>query len=333
MIKMMNPSISVVIPLYNKKLYIQRTIGSVLSQTFQSFECVIIDSSDDGSTYIVEKFTDKRIKHIIHKKVGAAGARNIGTSLAQSNLVAFLDADDEWTQDHLQVLVSLEKAFPQAGLYSTSYIKILPGRIPMTMVFASIPKPPWEGYIPEFFKTCAQGDIPVNSSSCAVKKEIFMEMGGFAEDLTYGEDQHFWGRIALKYPVAFSWKGLAIYHTEADGRICNIPHLLSDDPLSAYLEEQLEKGSIMSVKRSDIIKYIRRRRRMVWFSNCLSRFIRGGENRISKRAPTEKNNDSQKLSPGKYLFILFKGIYNSKIHNYIRRFRCFLHGWYVPEVY
>jgi len=329
----MKPAISVVIPLYNKELYIRRTIDSVLSQTFQSFECIIIDSSNDGSASIVDQFTDLRIHHIIHEKSGAAAARNIGVDLTQSNLIAFLDADDEWTPNHLQMLVSLHNRYPEAGLYSTPYIKILPDGSPMAMLFAGIPKPPWEGYIPEYFRPCAQGDVPVHSSSCAVKKEIFLEMGGFAEDLIYGEDQHLWGRIALQYPVAYSWKGLAIYHTEAEGRICNIPHHLSDDPLSVYLEKQLNINSIKNEKRGDITMYIQKRRKMVWFSNCLSLSIQGREKQIRERKPLGIYEFGMISSIGKYPVTLFRALYNSKIHNYMRRLWCFLHGWYVPEVY
>ena len=77
--------ISIVIPLYNKELYIERTLNSVLAQTYPYFSCIIIDSSGDRSTDVVKQFSDPRIIHIIRKKTGAAAARNIGVSLAQSD--------------------------------------------------------------------------------------------------------------------------------------------------------------------------------------------------------------------------------------------------------
>lgn len=113
--------------------------------------------------------------------------------MAQSDLIAFLDADDEWNPNHIQTLVSLYNTYPDAGLYSTPYIKIRANGSPMVMIFANIPKPPWEGIIPNYFKTCAHGDVPVHSSSCAIRRGIFEEMGGFQEDIIYMEKTPIFG--------------------------------------------------------------------------------------------------------------------------------------------
>lgn len=103
---------------------------------------------------------------------------------------------------------------------------------PMVMLFVGIPSPPWEGYLENYLRTCSRGDEPVKSSSCAIPREIFESVGEFPEDLEYGEDQFLWGKIELDYPVAYSWRGLAIYHTEATGRICNKEHAIDEHPFS-----------------------------------------------------------------------------------------------------
>lgn len=88
--------ISVVIPLYNKEASITQSLGSVLSQSFQNFEVVIVDDgSTDGSVSIVESMTDPRIRLIKQENGGPSKARNTGVKNARGEWIVFLDADDE----------------------------------------------------------------------------------------------------------------------------------------------------------------------------------------------------------------------------------------------
>ena len=99
------PFFSVVIPVYNKEPHIARAINSVLNQTFQEFEVVIVcDPSTDNSNAEVAKFTDLRIRKFHRYEPGPGGyaARNLGIKEARAEWVAFLDADDEWYPEHLQ---------------------------------------------------------------------------------------------------------------------------------------------------------------------------------------------------------------------------------------
>jgi glycosyltransferase involved in cell wall biosynthesis len=268
----MKPEISVVIPLYNKERYIRRAIESVLRQTFRNFECIIIDSSTDGSQELVRQYNDLRIVLVSCEKSTAAQARNQGVRIAQSDLIAFLDADDEWQPDHLETLIHIRKKFPDAGLYSTPYVKIKPDGHPMVMLFPGIPHPPWEGYVPNYLWTCSRGDEPVHSSSCAIPRDIFLSSGGFPDGFEYGEDQYLWGKIALFYPVAYSWNGLTMYHTEAVGRICDKPHIVTEQPFITYLRRELARGTIPPVLQADCKDYIRRKK----YSEFFSRLYMGG---------------------------------------------------------
>lgn len=325
------PLISVVIPLYNKELYIQRTIQSVLSQTFPDYELIIIDSSTDKSPDIVRKFDDPRIIHVQIERAGAAKTRNIGVSYARSDLVAFLDADDEWSPDHLEQLHHLSISYPDAGLYATPYIKIRPDGKYMVMVFAGIPKPPWQGYIPRYYWTCAHGDVPVHSSSCAMRKEVFNQMKGFREELVIIEDQDLWGRIALCYPVAFCWEGNAIYHTEAEGRICNESHVFVEDAYSSYLEDLLRSDCLTPKQMKDIRVYIQKRKRMIWFSNLF----------FGNTLVQEQGNGVNRsyIWFGKKITNTCVGVitrsmnnfYNSRYYSMCRRIKCLIHGWHIPQ--
>ncbi|MBT8256619.1 MAG: glycosyltransferase family 2 protein, partial [Bacteroidia bacterium] len=96
---------SVVIPLYNKEAFISTTIRSVLDQSFQDFELLVIDDgSTDDSHKIVQEFNDSRIRLKSIKNSGVSVARNFGVEKSKYDWIAFLDADDYWTSGFLETL-------------------------------------------------------------------------------------------------------------------------------------------------------------------------------------------------------------------------------------
>jgi len=215
----MNEKISVIIPLYNKEREIKRAIDSILSQTFQNFEIIVVDDhSSDGGPAIVKSYHNFRITLIEQDHRGVAYTRNHGVKLATSDFIAFLDADDEWMPNHLETIMRLIKKYPEAGMFSTAWkMQIADGKTRWANLNC-IPKTPWEGLLPDYFKSGDLGDSPVCTSVVTIPRKIFLEIGGFA-DHWKGQDLDLWGRIALKYPVAFSWDGGAIVHNDASNRI------------------------------------------------------------------------------------------------------------------
>lgn len=227
------PKISVVIPMYNKAPHIVRAIRSVLSQTEADFEVVVIDdgSTDEGAEIVANMFLpDSRLKLLRQENQGVSAARNRGVCEAHSDLIAFLDADDEWEPDHLETLIRLRTRFPQAGAFSTAYSlvntrgKTVPGK------FKAIPAPHWEGLLPNYFESVALGDPPVCSSTVAIPLNTFYELGFFRTNEKIGEDLEMWGRIALHRSIAFSWKGKAVYHLDASERAAEKTPILDDLP-------------------------------------------------------------------------------------------------------
>ena len=105
--------ISIVIPLYNKKELIVKTVQSILNQTYHNFEIIIVDDgSTDGSADEVKTIKDSRIRLISQKNSGVASARNRGIKESQGDFVAFIDADDLWSPDYLYTLISLTQNYP-----------------------------------------------------------------------------------------------------------------------------------------------------------------------------------------------------------------------------
>jgi glycosyltransferase involved in cell wall biosynthesis len=214
--------ISVIIPLYNKEAEIKRTINSVLSQTYQNFEIIVVDDqSIDKGPAIVKGVKDPRITLIEQEHRGVSYTRNQGVKLSTSDIIAFLDADDEWMPKHLETITRLIENHPEAGMFTTAIKIQTPAGKTRWMKYECIPDPPWEGIIPNFFKSGAVVGFPVQTSSVVIPKKIIHEMGGFPEGYWYGEDVDLFGKIALKYPVAFSWEVGALYHWDASNRARN----------------------------------------------------------------------------------------------------------------
>jgi len=113
---------SIVIPLYNKEATIARAIQSVLNQTVQDFEIVIVnDGSTDKGPDIVSAIKDSRIRLIHQENQGVSAARNKGIAEAKYDLIAFLDADDEWHPQFIEEILNLKSKYPMCDVYATNY--------------------------------------------------------------------------------------------------------------------------------------------------------------------------------------------------------------------
>ncbi|MFA6433612.1 MAG: glycosyltransferase family A protein [Elusimicrobiales bacterium] len=249
----MTPPITVVIPLYNKAAFIARAVKSVVNQTVQDFELMVVDdgSTDNGGD-IVEEVRDRRVRLVRQNNAGVAAARNYGVALARSEIVSFLDADDEYRPEFLATILRLHEKYPSAGLCATAYSVKLPSGRELKQRYLAMPSFPWEGIIPDYFES-ALGAQPVSASSSAVMKAVLLEAGGFPAGEKLGEDLDTWFRIALKYPVAFSsYKG-AVYNidtvTSACGSLAEIPEFrLVETARRALKDGTVKTTSVNAVK-------------------------------------------------------------------------------------
>lgn len=204
--------ISVVIPLYNKEKQIAHTLQTVLSQTFQNFEIVIVnDGSSDNSVAEVGKFHDNRIKLIHQANAGVAAARNKGVEESHYDLIAFLDADDEWKPTYLETQYALFEKYPECSVFACNYeFKDAKGNVSKTII-KRLPFEGTDGILNNYFEVASCSHPPLWTSAIMVNKAAILDIGGFPIGIKSGEDLLTWARLAVKYKIAYSKIPLATF--------------------------------------------------------------------------------------------------------------------------
>lgn len=197
--------ISVVIPLYNKEKQIAHTLRSVLNQILQNFEVVIVDDgSTDGSVAEVEKFEDSRIRLIHQQNAGVSAARNRGIEEAKGELIAFLDADDEWKSEYLATQYHLYQKYPDCSVFACNYEFRNSDGVVTSTIIRKISFAGEDGILPNYFEVACCSHPPLWTSAVMVKKQAIQAIGGFPVGIRSGEDLLTWARLAVNEKIAYS---------------------------------------------------------------------------------------------------------------------------------
>ena len=207
-------SFSVIIPLYNGSAYIERAIQSILRQTLLPTEILVIDdgSTDDGPT-LVEQQAYPLVRLIRQRNAGVSAARNKGMTESRADFLTFLDADDVWEKDHLEILSTLIDKYPQCGIYGTSYYLCKPGSKP---TLPQLPAPysfnGEDGVMDNYFILSSGINPPLHMSSFCVRKEHLMAISGFPVGIPAGEDSITLARLYARCEIAYSCRPTSIYY-------------------------------------------------------------------------------------------------------------------------
>lgn len=208
---------SVIIPLYNKEKYIERSVKSVINQTITSFELIIInDASTDNSLQIVKNIKDDRIVIIEKKQRGYGGyaARNLGIEKARYDYISFLDADDEWMPNHLAEIIELIEQFPDVKVFSSGWHLKLVNTI-KTDSYSLKQKLKIAHKVNCFYNEVVTGNAPLWTSVAIIHKNLFNKAGNFPEGkCKKGGDVEFWMRCMLHSEIAHTGKVTAIYYKD-----------------------------------------------------------------------------------------------------------------------
>lgn len=236
--------VSIIIPLYNKAPYIKTALETVCFQTYQDWECIIMDDgSTDGSAelakQIISELADGRFHLLSQSNAGVAAARNNAVKQSSGELLCFLDADDWWEPEFVEEMVRFTELVPNAGLWASNYIYYKPGKTHVGVT--NVVYDDASHTIFNYPKSYAQGTgMPVWTGAVMMRRSIFDECGGFPFGVRLGEDFLLWARVALRYPVAFLDKPLAYYNNDVPAALRATRNLHEPQKHMLFLLEPIE---------------------------------------------------------------------------------------------
>ena len=186
------PEVSVIIPTYNRRDFVREAIASVLTQTYQDFELIVVDDgSKDETQAVVREFSG--VRYVLQENRGVSSARNRGVALSSGRLLAFLDSDDLWQPHKLAKQVAFFVSQPDARICQTEEIWLRNG---VRVNPHNKHKKPTGDIFTRSLHLCL-----VSPSAVMMRRDLFERMGGFDESLPACEDYDLWLRIAATEPV------------------------------------------------------------------------------------------------------------------------------------
>jgi glycosyltransferase involved in cell wall biosynthesis len=191
------PTVSVVIPTYNRADYILEAIESVMSQTYRDFEIVVVDdgSTDDTRQVLADMVAAGTIQYVYQENRSKSAARNHGIRLAKGKYIAFLDSDDLFAPTKLEKQVAFLERHPEIGFVHSWYSKFDDDGNQLGVRDTS----KYTGWVyPEILLSWS---VLMAVPCMLVSREVLSEVGGFDETQKWGEDLDLWRRITRIYPI------------------------------------------------------------------------------------------------------------------------------------
>jgi len=226
------PKVSVIIPTYNCAKYLSEAIQSVLNQTYQDFEIIVVDDgSTDETKQILNPYIEKNlIRYVYQNNQGPGAARNKGIEYAKGRYIAFLDADDILFEGSFQKRINFLKRYPEIEVVFSDYmIKLNPQEEPKPVLR--------EKGILDFFNNCIEfsnekefiftnefyyqyflfSPLPISTITVMARQETIRKTGLFRTDIKIGEDVDYWLRLIYGKKVGYINEELALYHHYSSG--------------------------------------------------------------------------------------------------------------------
>ena len=235
-----NFTVSVIIPAYNAANHIARAIDSVLSQSHKPDEIIIIDDgSTDDTQSIVQKYLPN-VTYIYQANAGVSAARNTGIETANSEWIAFLDSDDEWSTDILKLQIELLKQHPHLVWTTANYTVCLcdeqrkrPIIEPLQAANILNGKTFHEDFFSAFKRKAAGW-----TGTMLIKKSVLIDNNSFNPTLKTAEDIDLWFRIAMDHPqIGYIPQSLATYHIST-------PHSITKSIRTIEAQSQVLKANL-----------------------------------------------------------------------------------------
>ena len=261
----MKPTVSVVMTCYNYEKYVARSIESVLKQTHKDLELMIInDGSTDNSDSVIRSYIkDKRVRYIIQDNAGQARAKNIGIKYSCGKYIAFLDADDLWENEKLELQLPLLKK-KNVGLVYSNATWIDEGDSVLGQGWLGGYLKPRSGKVTEYLIY----DNFIYFSSAVIKRDCVDGTGYFNESLSMGIDWELWLRLSSKCKFDFVDKHLIQYrwgHAGQMSRNQNIRLECTMNILEDYLRYNSKHISFAAIRGALAYAYYNRG---CYFQHC-----------------------------------------------------------------
>ena len=244
------PTVSVIIPTYNRADFLKEAIESVLAQTFRDVELLVIDDGSTDRTRDVLNGYGARLRPIFQANRGVSSARNAGIRAAQGRYIALLDSDDLWLPKKLAAQIAVMEAQPDIPLCHTEEIWIRRG----VRVNQMKKHQKHGGYI---FPHCLPFCV-ISPSSALMRRAVFDEVGYFDEALPACEDYDLWLRITKTHPVHFIETPLIIKCGGHDDQLSRT-HWGLDRFRIQSLEKLLQAGGLTAEQRQQAADELRRK--------------------------------------------------------------------------
>jgi glycosyltransferase involved in cell wall biosynthesis len=228
------PEVSIIIPTYNHAILLGEALESVFVQTYRNFEIIVVDdgSTDDTASVLQPLIEQDLIRYIHQEKQGVSAARNRGIVEASGRYIAFLDSDDLFEPEKLDVQVKYLQDHPEVGLVQAGFTKF--DNIGHDLGYRDTS---WfSGMI--YPRILLYWTTLMAVDTVLVPKNVFDAVGFFDTNLSMGEDLDLWRRIARKYPFGFINKSLARVRVHAGNTSGD--KLRATQGLLMYLEQAFE---------------------------------------------------------------------------------------------
>lgn len=231
---------SVIIPLYNKGSLIKRTIDSVLSQTFQDFEIVVVDDgSTDDSGLFVKEYKDERVKYYFKENGGVSSARNYGIKKSNNEWLVFLDADDQLLPNSLAVYYKMHIEYHSIKYFASKQESKYSSNGVLCKIFDIKARSIHKTKFP-FFYLWMRFFYSSPGTMC-FHKGLVTNKGYFDSRISYFEDLEFIYRIIQGEDVAFSSEQTMVYNQEVGG-LSTSYHPIEKE-MAFYIPEMIQSAT------------------------------------------------------------------------------------------
>jgi glycosyltransferase involved in cell wall biosynthesis len=211
----MHEKCSVIIPAFNAGRFIRRTIDSVLAQTYQDYEVIVVDDGSTDNTAEQVKGHGAKVRYIYQQNAGGDAARNTGIVAAKGEWIALLDHDDEWLPEKLQLQIELLNRHPDLRWCGSNYCKASYDRRAVAKDVEALVKALGNrAYFENFFAALYEYRVNFAPSTMLIRRDVFDEVGLFRS--LYCADIDMWLRIAYRFPaIGYLPQVLAVLHVVA----------------------------------------------------------------------------------------------------------------------